>query len=1233
MPFPDNGSSQKESTQNRKPKLEKAVIDSLHPVLLVVNAEELEEQIIRLEDAGAIIHRQPGSTIPAGLLADLDPDCLIVYSGSGPEECSDLIAAIRNQCSCRASLPILIITDEASDVQRVQALENGADALLAKSLDPALLTAMVRHRCERFRHLHAVQQKLENALQEQQRSLEALDAHAIVSIADRSGKITYANDRFCKVSGYSRAELIGQNHRIVRSGHHPPEFYRTLWKTIAGGRIWRGEICNRKKNGTEYWVATTITPFLDDAGVPYQYISIRTDITLVKEKELQVRRLSQLRSVAKRIAGRLLSANTETPDHTIQDCLEPVGEALQAKRIQVYLSGVAGQTLEPGPVWQAPGTRSRESKPDTTAIDHVQWLASQVNVDQPILVSRTADLPPEANAARASLEQAGIDLLCAFCCRDEEDAFGLIGLQLSEAQPPLNHEEQELLSFFANALRSALRLAAKQRQIHLQRTFLQSVLDSIPANIAVVDRTGTIQLVNERWRSFGNQNDYIGTNYLALCRQVEDDQHLDLSRLADNIEVVLEGGAREFTMEYPCESPAASLWFELRVTPLQGPGSGAVIAHFEITNRKQLEEEKLLASERLERGQRYANLGTWEWEIESGALFWTETVWPLFGLDPSCSPRFELFLDVVHPEDRNRVTEAIQRSLEHGQPYEVEHRVIHPDGTVRWVQERGAVERNEENQPVRMTGVVLDIQDRKLVEMALANRERQLLEAQFLAQLGDWSADLETGHMHWSEEAFRIFGMDSASSTASEDTLRALIHPEDLPAFDEALQSVRDGGKLDLTHRIVRPDGRVRHVHALAVLHQHSDTASLTIEGTFQDVTDQVQLEQSLRKAVETADRANAAKSEFLSRMSHDLRTPLNAIIGFGQLMDFDPELPADHRESVSEIMGAGQHLLELVNDVLDLAKIESGRVHLDCRAIAVEGIIAESCSMVSAMASNRDIRINQAGALQQNVLCDPKRLKQALVNLLSNAVKYNREGGAVDVRVESAGNQRIRIHVSDTGYGIPEEKIATLFEPFNRLDAEFSEVEGTGIGLTITRKLLELMDGELLVESEVNVGTTFSMDLPAADGDDASSEEPDRSGTRTLPGKTDDVPPCCRILYVEDNLSNIKLVSQVIQSHLSVDLMVAQTPAEAIKVAEKTAPSLVLLDINLPEMDGYQVVDKLRSLPSFQSTPVIALTANAMPQDIERGRQAGFAAYLTKPIDIEQLLESVRAHLPECDH
>ena len=748
----------------------------------------LEAAGIRLE-----VVSEPSEAVQA--VSDFDPELILmdVYMPgiSGLE-----LAAVIRQNDAHEQIPIVFLSAETDLDRQLAAMNLGGDEFLIKPITPERLTAAVLPRVRRVRLMREALDKAQATLNELQQHKAALDEHAIVSIADIAGHILYANPKFCEISGYRLDELLGQNHRLINSGHHPKEFFADMWRTISLGQVWHGEICNRKKDGRLYWVESTIAPQLDVQGRPYQYISIRTDITSIMEAD----------------------------------------------------------------------QRLRESE-----------------------------------------------------------------TRLSEAQ-------------------------------------------------------------------------------------------------------------------------------------------------------------------------RIAHVGSWEWDIEHDRLAWSDEIYRIFGLAPQqFGANYEAFMDAVHPDDRAAVQASEERALRGGS-HDVEHRIVRPDGSIGWVQERGEV----------------------------------------------------------------LFG----------------------------------------------PDGR-----------------PVLMRGTVQDITRSKQSEQELVLAREQAETASQAKTQFLASMSHELRTPLNAILGFAQLIDLDAdgELLPSQKENIGQILNAGWHLLELINEVLDLSRIESGVIQQSIEIVELPILLGDCLDTLRPQAAAQQVVLNEFACScgHPAVRGDRLRLKQVLLNLLSNAIKYNRHRGTVSVHCRKQG-QRVRITVQDNGLGLSPEQQNNLFQAFNRLGRESENIDGSGIGLLISKRLIEMMGGEIGVESKAGEGSSFWIELDVVD--DVEMPQPPSPTLEPAPKVPSPVAAGAGhvLLYIEDNIVNIKLIEKIISRLSGVQLRLAPNGAEGVVLARKLRPSLILLDMNLPDMHGLDVLAALQQNADTREIPVFALSADAMPREIERARAAGIRAYYTKPLDIRAFQEAV---------
>jgi signal transduction histidine kinase/ActR/RegA family two-component response regulator len=507
------------------------------------------------------------------------------------------------------------------------------------------------------------------------------------------------------------------------------------------------------------------------------------------------------------------------------------------------------------------------------------------------------------------------------------------------------------------------------------------------------------------------------------------------------------------------------------------------------------------------------------------------------------------------------------------------------------------------------------------------------LQAQRLARLGSWRWNRQSGESHWSDENYRLLGLEPGSVDATYTNFMAAVHPEDREAVAQALADLMVGeGLFDFQYRTLAPDGRVRHLHGRAevVSDLHRPGAG-TVVGTALDISERVAAEQALAchrdqlerlvderthelvSARDQAEKASRAKGDFLSSMSHELRTPMNAILGFSQLLQLDSTLDARSAGYVHQILRAGNHLLALINEVLDLASIESGRLSLSPEALPLADLVREAQTLVQPLVQQGDVNLSVSPMQGLVVRADRLRLKQVLLNLLSNAVKYNRPGGTVHVEAQEQDMFTVRIRVHDSGIGITAQNLSQLFQPFSRVSG--TAVDGTGIGLSISQHLVALMGGRIGVNSTPGVGSEFWVELPSdrladpppprINSPDIAPEPPPRPGRNAS------------LLYIEDNPANLMLVEQIVQRHPRVELLTAPSGGVGLEVARSHQPDLLLLDIHLPDIDGFQVLARLRADAQTRHIPVVAVTAQAMPDDVKRVVAAGFDGYLAKPLDL----------------
>jgi len=521
--------------------------------------------------------------------------------------------------------------------------------------------------------------------------------------------------------------------------------------------------------------------------------------------------------------------------------------------------------------------------------------------------------------------------------------------------------------------------------------------------------------------------------------------------------------------------------------------------------------------------------------------------------------------------------------------------------------------------------LAINITDRKRVEQALAESEGRFRGLTRLSSDWYWEQDAQFRFTYVSEGLREHFGLDPVRLLGERWHEEADVQPVEgsWEQFRQQLESRQPFRDLLLAHE--SPDGRKRYARVSGEPVTDTDGGFLGYRGVGRNVTAEVRGEQELKAAKAAAEDANQAKSDFLSNMSHELRTPLGAILGFGQLLEEDAAaLPsALHRQWVNSIVRAGWHLLGLVNEVLDLARIEAGRIELSLDGVSIDDLVDECRGEIAAVAAKREIKITAETGETLYARADRMRLRQVLLNLLSNAVKYNRDGGEVRVSARATGNT-VRVAVSDTGQGIARERMSELFQPFKRLGAERSKIEGFGLGLSITRHLVEMMEGRMGVESEPDRGSTFWFELPLDQTEEESEAEPEQA-----PDAADHLKSsAATVLCVEDDPANQKLIQAVFSRWKRMRLLLAQDGIQGLDLALSGRPDLILLDIDLPGLNGYDILRALREREDTRHIPVIGVSARAMPADMDLAVSAAFHAYLTKPYQLRDLHAAIESAL-----
>ena len=543
------------------------------------------------------------------------------------------------------------------------------------------------------------------------------------------------------------------------------------------------------------------------------------------------------------------------------------------------------------------------------------------------------------------------------------------------------------------------------------------------------------------------------------------------------------------------------------------------------------------------------------------------------------------------------------------------------------------------SESLRLTALVLKQQKMDLLERAkelaeseAANQKQARLLECILNSMAESVvvADSAGELVLCNPAAWNLLGEGALCSTLSNMLQQVTIYRADTmtPCPEEEIPLVRaiqgeNPGNVELIIRN-RATGEDIWLDSTARPLRRSDDVTRGGVAVFRDITASKKIEETLRQARAEAERANHAKSEFLSRMSHELRTPMNAILGFAQLLDLD-ELTPPQRQSVDQILKGGRHLLTLINEVLDLARIEAGKLTLSIEPIHAGEAVQSTLDLLEPVAREHGIvfRKPESPGWARFILADRQRFQQVILNLLSNAIKYNQPGGSVTIACQVKDASNFRLAITDTGDGVPEEKIEKLFQPFERLVGDQSGIEGTGIGLALSKRLMVAMGGTIGVESRLGAGSTFWLELPLGECPLNALPEP----TAEIVEERAAAAPAVRklkLLYIEDNLSNNLLMQRILESRPEVQLISAMQGRLGLELASRQAPDLIFLDLHLPDMTGDEVLRALRQRSATSETPIVMISADATPSQVDRLYAAGANEYFTKPLDIRRLLNYV---------
>ncbi len=689
------------------------------------------------------------------------------------------------------------------------------------------------------------------------------------------------------------------------------------------------------------------------------------------------------------------------------------------------------------------------------------------------------------------------------------------------------------------------------------------------------------------------------------------------------VEAVGRGESLHFEAVH-LRADGTEIWVDTTIAPYEIDGRRVLLCAWRDLTRVKQAQQALEAREQLYRSlANGVSALIWRSDANDRTTFYNES-WLRFTGRRLEDELGDGWLECVPEEDQARCQPVWKDAVSRHAPFCVEFRLRRADGVYRWMQEDGSPVFDEQGRFAGYIGTCIDITERRVAEEEL-KRSEEIQQAIFHAQpAAVVLRDLAGRILRINAAGLELFGLPSLSQREGDGILaQELIAPEDHAAVEALRKKVLGGESGHLRFTLIRRDGQRVPVESHGVPLMVGTKVAGAVSVT-RDITAEVAAEKS-RVEKEVAEAASRAKTDFLARMSHELRTPLSAMLGFARLMEQD--LDANDRDTQAQrlqtIQVAGWHLLELINDVLSITRIESGSLELQPEDLALAEIVQACLPIVETAAQEHSLKFDVVIDAAACVRADATRLRQVITNLLSNAVKYNRDGGRIELRTRQADGLSW-LDVTDTGQGLTTAQLAHLFEPFNRLGAERSNVSGTGIGLLITRQLVLAMGGRIEVESEPDAGSTFSIGLPVASG--AALPAPCRTARASTRARPRHEGPARRVLYIEDMFSNIALMQALLKRTGGWELITAVNGAEGIAAARAAPFDLLLLDMQLPDMSGYDVKRELNRDAAIRDIPCLMVTGNAMPEDQREAGELGFAGFITKPFNLDALLDAMEA-------
>jgi len=1069
-----------------------------------------------------------------------------------------------------------------------------------------------------------------------------------VIITNAEGIIEFVNPAFEKVTGYTIDMVKGKNTRILKSGQTKDSVYVDLWKTIKSGNVWETEWLNKRKSGEVYWEYISISPVFDNKGIITNFLAIKQDITQKKNYEKQILDLNQ--NLESKIKQRTIQLEKSNFNLTVEIAeRKRIEDALKESELKyrsvveniqeiIFQTDNEGKWLFLNQSWEHVTGFSVEESLGKLFLDFVHPDDRALNLElfEPLIRREKGVCRHETRYLKKDGGYCWIDVFARLGVNDANEVIGAYG-SLRDITEQKRAEEFENEMLLLSAQLTGIKLSEIDIALHTTLTRIAKFLNADRSYIFEIHDTGDLMSNTYEWCNDGisaeidNLKDLPIEIFPEWMKSMQLHRNVIIPSVADlpaewiNEKEILEPQGIKSLIALP-------LLYENNFIGFVGLDS--------VTNYRQYSQseinvlmvwssmlstlimnkrnESLLEISRQNFKTFFNTIDDFLWVLdENGRIIHiNNTVVDRLGYSPEELDAKSVLM--VHPENRREEAGKIVTEMLQGKSTFCPVPLVTKDG--RHIPVETRVKYGLWNGLPTIFGVSKDISKIQLSEQKFSTAFQS---SSALMAISDYYTgiyvDVNNTFVETVEYDYQeIVGRTNMELCVFEDEgLRALI----IDSLDKNIP-VR---KLEVS---IKSKSGNKHIVLLSAdtIYVGDVRCLLTVSI---DISDRKRAEQEMHKAQLEAEKANVAKSEFLSRMSHELRTPMNSILGFAQILELG-DLNTGQKKSVNHILKSGRHLLNLINEVLDISRIEAGRLSLNIETIEVNSILDEMSDIIRPLALERGVKINKIEIpTKLFVKSDKQSLNQILLNLLHNAVKYNKPSGLVSISAKKiisndSNNSFIRISITDTGYGITDEDITKIFIPFERIGATNSGIEGTGLGLAVVKKLVETMGGTLGVDSKPGIGSTFWIQL-SADNPDTSTKNEENEMVNNI----DSIKSKAKVLYIEDNLSNIELVEEIFSIQLpDVQLVSTINGCNVVDLAIEHSPNVILLDMNLPDIQGDEVLLLLQGNDLTKNIPVIILSADAMQNQIDRMLLAGSKKYLTKPLDISEFMKIISEFL-----